>query len=81
MPSNATAVVLNVTVTGTQGSGYVTVYPCDASQPTASNLNYTAGKTIPNAVVTKLSATGTVCLYTLAATDMIVDVTGYFTAG
>ena len=81
VPSNATAVVLNVTVTGTQGSGYVTVYPCDASQPTASNLNYTAGKTIPNAVVTKLSATGTVCLYTLAATDMIVDVTGYFTAG
>ena len=32
-------------------------------------------------VVMELSATGTVCLYTLAATDMIVDVTGYFTAG
>ena len=68
--------VINVTVVDAGGAGFVTVYPCDAPQPLASSLNFTAGQVIPNELVTKLSATGTVCLYTLAATDLIVDVTG-----
>ncbi len=79
VPGGSAAVVLNVTVTGAQGPGFVTVYPCDAPQPTASNLNYGTGDTIPNAVITKLSATGTVCLYTLTGTHLVVDVAGYFT--
>ena len=78
IPAGAATVVLNVTVDQPQGSGYITVYPCDAPLPTASNLNYTAGQTIPNAVITKLSATGTVCLYTSSATHLIVDAAGYF---
>lgn len=80
VPAGAAAVVLNVTVTGPGAPGYVTVYPCDAGRPTASNLNYTTGQTIPNAVLTKLSASGTVCLYTLSATHLVVDVAGYFTS-
>jgi hypothetical protein len=52
----------DLTVTQAAGPGYVTVYPCDASRQTASNLNFGTGDTIPNAVVTKLSASGTVCL-------------------
>jgi Zn-dependent metalloprotease len=80
VPAGATAVVLNVTVTGPGAPGYVTVYPCDAARPTASNLNYTASQTIPNAVLTKLSATGTVCLYTLSSTHLVVDVAGYYTS-
>ena len=39
----AAAVVLNVTVTGAQGSGFVTVFPCGEALPTASNLNFVAG--------------------------------------
>jgi hypothetical protein len=56
----------------------VTVFPCDAALPTASNLNYVAGQTIPNAVVARLSAAGTVCLYTSATTHMVADIAGYF---
>jgi hypothetical protein len=80
VPTGAGAAMLNVTVTGGAGSGFVTVYPCDAPLPRASNLNYTAGQTIPNAVFAKLAANGTVCLYTSNRTDVLVDVVGYIGA-
>ena len=40
VPADAAAVVLNVTVTGAQGSGFITVFPCGEALPTASNLNF-----------------------------------------
>jgi len=81
VPTEAAAVVLNVTVTQPVAPGYVTVFPCDEAMPTASNLNYSTGQTVPNAVIAKVSVTGTVCLYTLTATDLIVDVNGSFAGG
>ena len=54
VPMDAAAVVLNVTVTAPEGSGFITVYPCGEPLPTASNLNFVAGDTVPNAVVVKV---------------------------
>src|SRR2546425_9185960 len=51
VPVSAAAVVLNVTVTGTVGAGFLTVWPAGVSRPTASNLNWAAGDTRPNLVV------------------------------
>ncbi|MET9955278.1 hypothetical protein ABZ135_27545, partial [Streptomyces sp. NPDC006339] len=48
--TGVTAVVLNVTATGPTAGGFVSVYPDGAPRPTASNLNFTAGQTIPNLV-------------------------------
>ena len=79
--SNAAAVVLNVAVTGTASGGYLTVYPCDAPRPLASNLNYSAGQTIANTVTSKVSAAGKVCIYTSGPTHLIADINGYFPAG
>jgi hypothetical protein len=79
VPADADAVVLNVTVDGAKGAGYVTVYACDAPQPVASNVNFADSAPIANAVITKLSATGTVCLFVSGnSTDLIADVGGYF---
>ena len=77
------AVVLNVTVTGTTGGGFLTVWPCDtAAPPNTSNLNYEAGSTVANAVIVGLSASGTVCLQASnAGTHVIVDVSGVFPPG
>jgi hypothetical protein len=82
VPNNAQGAVLNVTMTGTTGWAYVTVYPCDEARPNASNLNSTeADQTRPNAVFTKLGGDGRVCLFVgEAATHLIVDVDGYFPA-
>ena len=79
--SDAAAVVFNVTVTGTERAGYLTVYPCDATRPLASNLNYSAGQTIANTVTSKVSAAGKVCIYTSGPTHLIADINGYFAAG
>ena len=79
VPTGAVAAVLNVTVTEAQGAGYVTVFPCGSTPPTASNLNYVLGSTVPNGVIAKIGAGGKVCLYANSATHLIVDVSGYFT--
>lgn len=76
----ATTVVLNVTAVGPSAGGFLTVFPCGEARPNASNLNYTAGDVIPNAVLARVGASGTVCLYSSAATDLLVDVSGYFPA-
>lgn len=78
--SNATAVALNVVAVDPRRDGWLVVYPCDKGRGTASSVNFVTGKTIANLTVAKLSATGTVCLYADAATDVIVDVTGSFTS-
>ncbi len=81
VPSNAGAAVLNVTVTGALGNGYVTVYPCGATRPTTSNLNFVVGQTIPNAVITKIGDGGKVCLFANVGTHLLADIDGYFPAG
>jgi hypothetical protein len=78
VPNDASAVVLNVTVTGAQGAGFVTVYPCGTSIPTASNINYITGSTVANLVVAKIGSASQVCIYTSNTVDLIADINGYF---
>ncbi len=78
VPSTATAVVLNVTATDAQGSGYLTVYPFDVGLPPSSNVNFVAGQSIPNVVVSGVSPDGRVKIYSSAETHVIVDVAGWF---
>jgi alpha-tubulin suppressor-like RCC1 family protein len=81
IPADATGAVLNLTVTGTAGPGFATAYPC-GDVPNASSVNYTrAGQTVPNLSIVRLSATGTVCVFALTTTDMLIDATGYLPAG
>lgn len=80
IPATATGVALNVTVTEALAPGYLTVYSCDRPRPTASNLNYRPGIDVANAVFAELSTTGTVCIYSMAATHLVIDVNGFFTS-
>ncbi len=78
VPALASTVVLNVTATSASGGGFITVYPCGSSRPNASNLNYNAGQTIPNLVITKVGTNGQVCIYTDATTNILADINGYY---
>jgi hypothetical protein len=78
VPSTATAVVMNVTVTDTTAASYLAVYPTGALQPLASNLNWVPGETIPNLVEVGLGSNGQVSVYNAAGeVDVIFDVAGY----
>ena len=78
--SGVGAVSLNVTAVDPDGAGYVTVYPC-GQIPLASNVNYLGGQTVPNAVIAPVSATGTVCFFSLRPAHIVVDINGWFRAG
>ncbi|MFF9169730.1 MULTISPECIES: hypothetical protein [unclassified Streptomyces] len=77
--TGVTAVVLNVTATGPTASSFVSVHPNGTPRTSASNLNFTAGRTIPNLVVVPV-VNGKVDFYNRYGTvDLVADVAGYFT--
>ena len=79
--SGVSGVVLNVTVVDPEAAGFVTVHPCGSSLPDASSLNFVRGQTVPNAVVAPVDGTGEVCLWSSAATHLLVDMSGWFRSG
>ncbi|MEM9041531.1 MAG: hypothetical protein AAGD33_16685, partial [Actinomycetota bacterium] len=79
VPRDAVAAAVNVAAVRPAGIGFVTLFPCDESQPLASSMNYVAGDVIANSGVVKLAADGSVCLYTSAETDLIMDVNAAWT--
>ncbi|MFJ1569815.1 hypothetical protein ACIOG8_37330, partial [Streptomyces erythrochromogenes] len=77
--SGVTAVVLNVTATDPTTASHVSVYPDGTPRSSASNLNFTAGQTIPNLVIVPV-VNGKVGFYNNAGSvDLIADVAGYYT--
>ena len=79
VPSGVSAVVLNVTVTNTRSSGYLTAFPQGAAVPTASNLNWSAGETIPNVVTLPvINGKAVFANGSAGSTDVVVDVLGYY---
>src|SRR5947207_1348810 len=80
--ATAQAVSLNVTVTNTQGPGFILIYPQGGAQPTVSTLNYVAGQTIANAAVVPLGAGGGITVIAgVSGTDLILDTNGDYPAG
>ncbi|MGA3056474.1 MAG: glycosyl hydrolase family 18 protein [Candidatus Limnocylindrales bacterium] len=84
VPSSATAVTGNLTVTGQTSRGYLYVGPEPMNNPTTSTLNFPVGDDRANAVTVALGAGGTLSVTyaspTLGPTaHVIFDVTGYFT--
>lgn len=79
VPADATAVVLNVTVTGGTASTDVRAYPTGATVPVVSNLNASAGTTVPNLVTVPLGAGGAVTLRNNSGSvHLIADLAGWY---
>ncbi|MBT2478799.1 PKD domain-containing protein [Streptomyces sp. ISL-94] len=83
VPAGATAVALNVTITEPQAAGHLTVYPAGQAASSTSNLNFSGGQTIANAVIVPVSADGKINVRngSWAGTHVIVDVVGYYSPG
>ena len=79
--TGVSAVVLNVTVTQPTASGYLTVWPDQRARPASSNLNFTAGQSVPNLVQVAVGPNGRVAMFNGSggSTHVIADVAGYFT--
>jgi hypothetical protein len=77
-PPGAGAVVMNVTGLDAEQDGFVTVYPCGGTVPTASNLNLSPGRITPNLTVTQVGVDGKVCIFTQRSANLIADLVGSF---
>ena len=73
------AVVLNVVATNTAAGGYLTVYPAGATRPTAANLNWDTGETVPNLVEMPVGVGGQVTVFngSPGPIDLVIDVSGW----
>jgi hypothetical protein len=79
VPSDALAVVANVTAVDPTSPSFLTVYPTGTSRPTASNLNLSPGRTVPNLVTVRIGTGGRISIFNNdGQTNVIVDVVGYF---
>jgi hypothetical protein len=79
IPFGAAAVSLNVTVTNTQGPGFLVLYPQGSPRPVVSTLNYVAGQTVANAAVVALGPLdGLSVVAGVSGTDLIIDTNGYY---
>ncbi|MEV4559843.1 right-handed parallel beta-helix repeat-containing protein [Kitasatospora sp. NPDC049285] len=73
------SVLFNVTVTEPRDTGFLTAYPDGRTRPTASNLNFTPGRTVPNLVSVPV-ADGRVRIDngSFGPVQIVVDEQGYF---
>lgn len=81
MPSGAEAVAVTLTVTGADRAGYLSAYPCGGSTPDVSNVNFGPDEPVAGAAFVPVGDDGSICILTaLADVDVIVDLTGTFSA-
>lgn len=78
MPAGTEAVALNVAATGSVADGWIRVWPCVVARPETANLNPVAGFTVSNAAIVAVGD-GRVCIESLAATDLVIDLAGWLT--
>jgi len=78
VPSGAIGVAQNLTIVDNAGAGFVTSFP-DGTLPLASTANASGADQLrAAAALTPLAADGTLRYYSMTATQLVVDVSGWF---
>ena len=85
VPADAVAVTGNVTLVGQTAAGFLAVTPTATANPTSSTLNVPRGDIRANNFTLPLGPGGSLAAVFKAvagsSTHVVVDITGYFTAG
>jgi hypothetical protein len=77
VPTAATGVLINITVTGSVAQGFLTAWPSGAF-PGTSSINFSALQTIAATTVTRCGPNATFLVLANVATDVLIDVIGYY---
>ncbi len=78
IPNTAQAYSLNVTAVPEGPLYYLTLWPTGQSQAMVSTLNAWGGDVVANAAIVPAGSGGAVSVYVPNATDLILDINGYF---
>ncbi len=79
IPSDAKAYVLNVTAVPRGPLDFVTLWPSGQPRPTYWTLRSPDGQIVANSAIVQAGTNGAIDLYTSNDTDLILDISGYFT--
>jgi hypothetical protein len=83
VPSNATAVTGNVTVVNETNGWAIYLGPDSNANPTTSTINFSTGQVTGNGLTVALAAGGSLSATFISSagntTDLVLDITGYFT--
>jgi hypothetical protein len=77
IPAAAKALSVNITTTDALGSGFVTLYPC-GDRPDIASAYFEAVNPVANGAEVTLSPSGQLCVFTSQSTNLIIDVTGWW---
>jgi hypothetical protein len=77
VPTAATGVLINIRVTQGVAAGFLTAWP-QGTWPGTSSINWSAGQTIATTTVTACGPLATFLVLANSATDLLVDVIGYY---
>ncbi len=77
IPSDATAVVGNLTATGSSGGGYLTIYS-GSTAATTSDVNFATGTAVANMVISELNFSGQLNIEASATVNALFDIFGWF---
>jgi len=78
IPSTAQAYSLNFTAVPHGPLGYLTTWPTGTAQPLVSTLNALTGAVTANAAIVPAGTNGEISVYVKDASDVVVDINGYF---
>jgi hypothetical protein len=71
------AVSANFVAVTPNGPGYLTLYDCRVDRPIVSSVAYAPFDVVANEAIVPLQD-GKLCVYSKAATDVVIDVNGFF---
>jgi uncharacterized repeat protein (TIGR01451 family) len=78
IPASATAYSLNIAVVPRGLLGFLTVWPAGQVRPVVATLNSIDGRIKSNAAIVPAGAGGSISVFATDATDVIIDINGYF---
>ena len=78
---NADAVAINLTAARAAARGFLTAHSCDEERPSVATLNFAAGQPIASSAFVATNGSDSMCIFSSAPVDVIVDLTGTFADG
>jgi hypothetical protein len=79
IPETAKALFINVTVVPRGSLDYITVYPANTPRPSTWTIRSIGGLIVANSSIVALGHNGGIDVYASNNTDLVIDVSGYFT--
>ncbi|MBV9769911.1 MAG: hypothetical protein JOZ32_10090, partial [Bryobacterales bacterium] len=78
VPATAQAYSANMTLVPPGPVAYLTTWPTGQSQPAVSTLNDLTGNIVANAAIVPAGTSGSISVFAYDATDLLIDINGYF---